>query len=147
MSAYAVHEVSFDLPASTVTRANGGFKEGDDEVIGRWVERGTGNTVILLGENKRPLGVITRITGTKVAVALGPIVKGRRAGDTALSNGIAVTGALRTVVSGGSDEPGFVGAQVTTSAATLSLSRGYVTDGGETSTANTEGNDVEVMLY
>ena len=146
MSAYRVHEVSFDLPASTVTRANGGFKEGDTDVIGRWVQKGTGNTVVLVADNGNPLGVITRIGKGTVAVAIGPIVKGKRAGDTALATNIPVTGATRNVT-GEANARGFVKAGRTSSAADASTNRGTVIDGGATSTAGSQGALVEVVLY
>ena len=147
MSAYPVHEISFDLPASTVTRTNGGFKESDEEVIGRWVQRSTGNTVILLQDNGRPLGIITRITAGKVAVAIGPILVGKRAADTALAVGVTVTGATRVVASGGTAEPGFVKRGRTDSVANAETATGNVLDGGGTSSANTEGTTCEVLMY
>lgn len=145
MSYYPQKELSFDVPATSVSRGDGGFKEGDTEVIGRWVQRGTGNTVVLVANNVRPLGVITRITGDKVAVAVGPIVDGKRQGDAALATGIRVTGATRTIRAGVT-ERGFVKAEDTTSSATLANARGYVINGGGTSTANTEGTTCRVML-
>ena len=146
MSAYKTNDISFDVPASTVTRANGGFKEGDSEVIGRWVQRGTGNTVVLVADNARPLGVIARITGNKVAVAMGPIVKGKRSGDAALANGIPITGATRNVT-GEANARGFIKAGRTDSAANASTNRGMVLDGGSTSTAGSQGALVEVLMF
>ena len=146
MSAYRTHDISFDVPASSVTRANGGFKEGDTDVIGRWVRRATGNTVILVGDNERPLGVIARITGTKVAVSVGPIVKGKRAGDTALANNISVTGAVRNIT-GEANARGFVKAGRSGDASQTETNRGMVLDGGGTSTANSQGALCEVLLY
>lgn len=147
MSYYAEHELSFDLPASSVTRANGGFKEGDTDVIGRWVERGTGNTVVLVADGNKPLGVITRITNDKVAVAVGPVIQGKRGVDSALSNGSAVTGDTRKESAAGADERGFVRNADTTSAATLEKSKGFVLDGGGTTTPNTAAAIVEVLMY
>ena len=146
MSYYPQHELSFDVPASTVTRANGGFKDGDTDVIGRWVQRGTGNTVVLVEDNGRPLGVITRITGDKVAISVGPIVDGKRQGDTALATGIRITGATRVVVNGQAAERGFVKAQNVSNVANLANARGYVIDGGGTSTADTQGTTCRVQL-
>ena len=147
MSAYAVHELSFDLPAATVTRANGGFKEGDTDVIGRWVQRGTGNTVVLVADNARPLGVITRITNNKVAVAVGPVVKGKRGPDAALSLGGVVTGALRKESDTGSAERGFVKPGRTDSVVNATTNKGYVLDGGAAGTANTAATMVEILMY
>ena len=152
MSAYAVHEISFDLPASSVTRANGGFSEADqDDVIGRWVERGTGNTVVLVADGESPLGVITRITNDKVAVAVGPVVKGKRGINTAIANGSKVTGATRQESASGSPERGFVKNADLTNTASAAKSRGYVVDGGATSgpgsTNNTPAAMCEVLLY
>ena len=148
MSYYAVEELSFDLPASTVTRANGGFAEGDEEVIGRWVQKGsTGNTVVLLANNNKPLGVITRIAAGKVGVAIGPVVKGKKGPNAAIGLGLSVRGAQRQISATGSPEPGFVQAVDTSTAATLERSAGYVLDGGTVTTANTDGSLVEVKLY
>ena len=146
MSAYAVHEVSFDVPASTVTRANGGFKAGDTDVIGRWVQKDTGNTVVLLAANNKPLGVITRITNDKVAVAIGPIVKGKKGPDAAIGLGLSVRGATRNLT-GEANARGFVQAVDTTSAATAERAAGYVIDGGTVTTANNDGSLVEVVMY
>ena len=147
MSAYRVHEISFDLPASTVTRAQGGFKEGDSEVIGRWVQKGTGNTVVLVADNARPLGVITRIGKGTVAVALGPVVKGKRSGNAALGINTSVIGGTRQIASGGTAERGFVKAGLVDTITNASNSVGTVLDGGGTTTANTDGALVEVKLY
>ena len=147
MSYYAEHELSFDIPASTVTRANGGFKNTDTDVIGRWVERGTGNTVVLVADGNSPLGVITRMTGNKVAVAVGPVIKGKRGPDTALTLGSPVTGDERKESAAGSAERGFVRDADTTSAATFAKSKGYVLDGGAAGTANTAATEVEVLMY
>ena len=146
MSAYRTHNISYDVPASTVTRAQGGFKEGDTDVIGRWVQRGTGNTVVLVADNARPLGVIVAITGTKVAVAIGPIVKGKRGGDAALAVNGPITGAVRNVT-GESNARGFVKAGRTDTSANASTNRGMILDGGSTSTAGSQGALVEVLLY
>ena len=146
MSYLAVKEISYDLPASTVSAANGGFT-ADNNLIGRWVEKATGNTVVLLGNNNRPLGVITRFTGTKVAVAVGPVVRGKKGQDAVIAYGERVTGATRVESAGGSADRGFVKAEDTTSAATLANARGYTVDGGTVTTANTPGVNVEVMLW
>ena len=149
MSYYAVNtELSFDLPAASVTRANGGFSAADQEdMIGRWVERGTGNTVVLVADGNKPLGVITRITNGKVAVGIGPVLKGKRGPDTALTLNSAVTGATRQESASGTAERGFVKNAVTTSAATLEKSKGQVLDGGAASTANTAAALCEVLMY
>lgn len=146
MSAYAVHELSFDLPAATVARADGGFTSTDTDVIGRWVERGTGNTVVLVRAGQRPLGVITRVDNRKVAVAVGPVLKGKRGGDTALANGARITGATRKESATGATERGFVNAAPST-AAGIDKGSGYVIDGGAAGTANTPATDVEVLMY
>ena len=151
MSYYAVQtELSFDLPASTLTRAQGGFAESDQaDVIGRWVQRDVGNTVKLLLNDARPLGVITRITGTKVAVAVGPIVRGKRGPNAVLGVGVPVTGATRQESASGSAEPGFV-KPMNTSSTTVDQSvaaRGYALGGGTATTANTEGGLEDVLMY
>ena len=146
MSAYAVHELSFDLPADSVARADGGFKETDTDVIGRWVERGTGNTVVLLRAGERPLGVITRVTNTKVAVAVGPVLKGKRGSNAAIANGARITGATRQESASGSAERGFVSAGAAT-AAGINISSGYVIDGGTAVSPNTAAGEVEVLMY
>lgn len=146
MSYYAQRELSFDLPASTVTRANGGFKEGDTDVIGRWVQRGTGNTVVLVDTDNRPLGAITRITGDKVAVAVGSVVEGKRGSNAAIGNGNAVTGARRQESASGTAERGFVSAAKTDSAANYSNSVGYVLSNSADVVANAAAGTVEVLL-
>lgn len=146
MSSYAVKtEISFDAPASTVTAAQGGFSESDTKVIGRWVQRGTGNTVVLVADNNRPIGVITAVTGTKVAVAMGPIVRGKRSGDAVLAADARITGATREVVSGGGQERGFIKIETpaTTDAGALNTSLGRSVgrtfgSGSVASTADTE---------
>ena len=146
MSYYTVDELSFDLPASSVSRANGGFKEGDTDVIGRWVQKDTGNTVVLLAANNKPLGVITRVSATQVGVAIGPVVKGKKGPDAAIGIGLSVRGATRNLT-GEANARGFVQAVDTTSAATAERSAGYVLDGGTVTTANEDGSLVEVKLY
>ena len=151
MSYYAVQtELSFDLPASTLTRAQGGFAESDQaDVIGRWVQRDVGNTVKLLLNDARPLGVITRITGTKVAVAVGPIVRGKRGPNAVLGVGVRVTGATRQVSASGSAEPGFVKPMTTTTPGATDVrdSRGYALGGGTATTANTDGGLEDVLMW
>ena len=142
----ATKEYSFDVPASTVTRANGGFKDGDTDVIGRWVQRGTGNTVVLVAENQRPLGVLMRITGTKCAVAISGRVRGKRGSDVVIPAGSRVVGDVRQESATGSDERGFVKAGLTDTAPNLSLSRGYTINGGTSGTANTAAQFVEVVI-
>ena len=158
MSYYAVkQELSFDAPASTVTRANGGFGEDDKEVIGRWVQRDTGNTVILVDDNVRPLGVITGVTGTKVAVAVGPIVRGKRSDNAVLARDVRITGATRVVTSGGTAERGFIKAQTVRTASIANLQTDLLGSVGRTfgsgsaaSTADTEPTSdqwEDVLMY
>lgn len=154
MSYYAVHELSFDLPAATVTRANGGFTEANQsEVIGRWVQRSTGNTVILAADNAELLGVITRVTNNKVAVAVGPVVRGKRGPDAVLASGVSVVGATRKESASGTAERGFC-KPVATSATSvgdlrteLSSARGYALGGGTATTVNTEGAFEDVLMW
>ena len=148
MSYFQAKEISFDVPASSVTRANGGFKDGDEDVIGRWVQKGTGNTVVLLDDNARPLGVITRITGTTVAVAIGPIVRGKRGPDAILASGTRVTGATRQESASGTAERGFVKPMNTSSPTVVQLrdAAGYALGGGTATTANTPGGLEDVVM-
>lgn len=150
MSYYGVDvELSFDVPASTVTRAQGGFSEAtQDEVIGRWVEKGTGNTVVLVNDGNKPLGVITRITGSKVAVACGPIVRGKRGPNAVLGDGVRVTGATRQESASGTAERGFVKPAVATpTAASLNTSSGFALGGGTATTNNTPGGLEDVLMW
>ena len=152
MSYYKVDlEITMKYPASTVTRANGGFGKDDDEVIGRWVERdGTdADVAVLVAAGKRPLGVITRLTPAGAAVALGPMVQGKKSDDAAIDVGSRITGATRKESAAGNAERGFVTALASSpSVAALRDSVGYVLNGGSTTTANTEAAaDLEVMMY
>lgn len=156
MSYYGTHQdISFDYPASTVTRAQGGFSSSSTEVIGRWVVKGPDGTVRLAGGTgvtaTAVLGVITSLGASKVGVAVGPIVKGKRSGDTALAPGGRVEAATRRVASGGAQEPGFVNARALASitVAQLAASVGVILDGGAASTADTEPTSdewVEVLM-
>lgn len=152
--AYYAHtiEITMKYPADTVTRANGGFKKEDTEVVGRWVERsGAGKDVaILVGDGKKPCGVITRLTAAGPAVAIGAIVQGKRSTDAATAEGSRITGALRQESASGSPEPGFVTHMTTTSPSIVNLrdSCGYVLNGGSVVSTNTEAaDDLEVLMW
>ena len=147
MSYYAESlELSFDLPASSVTRAAGGFTADDEEVIGRWVERSTDNTVLLLGAAGRPFGVITRMSSGKVAVAVGTVVRGKRGQDAVIPVGSRVTGATRKESATGVAERGFVSAGTTTNVVNLSNSEGYVISQDEATVADTPAGYVDVVM-
>ena len=147
MSYYAESlELSFDLPASTVTRAQGGFTATDEDVIGRWVERSTDNTVLLLGADGRPLGVITRMSSGKVAVAVGTVVRGKRGTDAVIPVGSRVTGTTRKESAAGAAERGFVGPGKTSAVVDISNSDGYVISQDAASTANTPAGYVDVVM-
>ena len=148
MSYYAVRDsVSFAYPASTVTRAQGGFGSDDQEVIGRWVQRGTGNTVVLVADNAQPLGVIVSLEANAVGVDLGPFAKGKRGPDAVIARGSRLTGATRQESASGTAERGFVKAGSTTNLANYLNSVGHVFDGGETVTANSPAGFVEALMY
>ena len=148
MSYYASQlEVSFDFPPTGLTRAQGGFDKDDDEVIGRWVEMHSDGSVKLVLANQKPLGVITRFSSGKVAVALGPFVKGKQAGTTAIPEGSGVTGATKAVVASGTPEPGFVAAGAAGSVANAVGRTGVVIESADT-TANTEGvASTQVLMW
>lgn len=151
MSYYKVDlEITMKYPASSVTRANGGFSKDDSEVIGRWVERSGTNpdVALLVNAGSRPLGVITRLTAAGAAVACGPIVQGKKSDDGAVAVGSRITGATRQESATGSAERGFVTALSGGTVANLRDSVGYVLNGGSTVPANTEAAaDLEVMMY
>ena len=131
-------------PGSTVTTAQGGFT-ADDDNIGRWVQRSVDNTVILVAVDARPLGVITRFSSGKVAVAVGKIVRGKRGANTILV-GSRVTGVTRQESATGSAERGFVGPGKSTTAAEVSASDGYVISQDATTTNNTPAGYVDVVM-
>ena len=146
--------INFDYPPAATTRANGGFKHGDDEVIGRWVELDeTDGHCLLVAANNRPIGVIISLAPTKVGVAIGPIVQGKQAGTTALKKMLAIKGATKVVEAGSSAERGFVTEQTIptgNSAADVSatfIKRGIII-GSEATTANEEGvASTQVLMY
>ena len=129
---------SYDYPASTVTRANGGFDKDDKEVIGRWVQQQADGSVLLVGEDQRPTGVIQTLDATKVGVAMGPWLTGKQSGTTKIPIDSWVTGDTKVVVPGGSPERGFVKEVDATSGALQGTSIGFVT-ASEDTTANSEG--------
>ena len=147
MSYYATQtEVSFKYPASTVNRAAGGFDKDDEEVVGRWVELASDGSVVLVNDNSKPIGVITRLSPGGVAVALGPFVKGKQGGTTAIPVGSYITGATKTIRAGVT-ERGFVKAETGTAAADLARRVGAVVDSAAT-TANTEGDaSTQVLMW
>ena len=147
MSYYATQtEVSFDYPTSSA-RGTGGFDKDSDEVIGRWVQLAAGGRVELVADNAKPIGVITRLDTTKVAVALGPFVKGKQNGTTAIPVGSGITGATKAVVNAGTPERGFVKAAGTTTAAHAINRTGVVVDSAAT-TADSEGDaSTEVLMW
>lgn len=151
MSYYKVDlEITMKYPASTTTRANGGFGKDDSEVIGRWVERsGTDPDVaVLLGAGNRPLGVITRLTAAGPAIACGPILQGKKADDGPIAVGSRITGATRQESATGSAERGFVSALSGGTVANLRDSTGYVLNGGSTVGSNVAAAaDLEVLMY
>lgn len=146
--------ISVNYPPAATTRANGGFKHGDDEVIGRWVEFAEdADHCMLVAAGNKVAGVIISLSPTKVGVALGPIVQGKQAGTTALKNMLGVKGATKVVETGGTAEPGFVtevGAPTANSASDVSdnaVRRGIILSAKAT-TAETEGDPTtEVLLY
>ena len=143
MSYYAVKELSFDLPAASVARSAGGFTEANqNEVIGRWVQRDTGNTVILAADNARLLGVITRVTGGKVAVAVGPVLRGKRSADAPLAAGVGVVGATRQESATGTAERGFCKA----AALTVDAGRGYTLGNGTAVSTNAPAGYEDVLM-
>ena len=147
MSYYATQvEVSFNYPASA-TRGTGGFDKDSDEVIGRWVELDNAGGVLLVANESKPIGVITRLGPTKVAVALGPFVKGKQGGTTAIPVGSYITGATKQVAATGTPERGFVQAETGGAAANLARRVGAVVDSAAT-TANTEGEaSTQVLMW
>ena len=148
MSYYAVKELSFDLPAASVARSAGGFTEANqNEVVGRWVTRGTGNTVILAADGARLLGVITRVTGGKVAVAIGPVVRGKRSADAALAAGVPVVGATRQESATGTAERGFCKAATTSTVTGLAPARGYTLGGGTAVSTNAPAGYEDVLMF
>ena len=147
MSYYAqMVEISFNYPASSVNRAAGGFTKDDDEVIGRWVELGTDGSVVLVNDDSKPIGVITTLGPTKVGVALGPFVKGKQSGTTAIPVNSYITGATKTIRAGVT-ERGFCKAETGSAAANLARRVGAVIDSAAT-TANTEGvASTQVLMW
>lgn len=143
MSAYAVKELSFDMPASSVSAADGGFSASDD-VVHRAVRVEGDGSVRLVDNNEKPVGSISRVAGGKVAVAVGDVVVYLRGPDTALTQGQRITGATRVITSGGTAQLGYVQNGAAT-AAGINASKGQVIDGDATSTANTQGARVEVL--
>ena len=140
MSTYRTQaEYSFNYPASTVTPAQGGFSKDDTKVVGRWVTKSTGGTVILVADNGRPDGVISSLGPTKVGVVFGPFVKGKHSDNAAIAEGSLVVGATREVRSGGGQERGFIKAQNVTTVAQAVAAKGPVLESG-TNTAETEGS-------
>ena len=141
-------EYSFDYPASTVTRANGGYSATDTEVVGRWVQM-QGNVPLLVGDDVRPDGIIKSLGATKVGIAFGPILTGKQSGDTVIPAGRFATGATRTVTNGGTPERGFVKAlpaSLTTVAHAVSA-KGRIINSG-TNTADTEGEaNTDVLMW
>lgn len=118
---------SYDYPASTVSRANGGFDKDDREVVGRWVTQQADGSVLLTADNERPTGVIMTLGATKVGVGMGPYVTGKQAGSTKIPIDSWITGATKKVVTGGTAERGFVKAVDASSAALQNTSIGFVT--------------------
>ena len=104
------------------------------------------DTLRLLGADGRPLGVITRFSSGKVAVAVGTVVRGKRSTNAAIPVGSRVTGELRQISATGSPERGFVGAGKTTSAAQVSASDGYVISSSAAVSANTPAGYVDVVM-
>ena len=143
MSAYATKELSFDLPASGTTRANGGFSATSTEVIGRWVQRGTGNTVVLVEDGETPIGTIARIGYGKVAVSVYGPVRGKRLLNTATAYG-KVVGAERVVISGQSAERGFIKSPSSPAEALKAVGR--VLENGPDVASNTQGGTTTVLL-
>ena len=145
--------VSMDYPVDSsgdpITRANGGFTKNDSEVIGRWVEKHeTTGQAYLVDENHLPIGVIVRLSETKVAVALGPFVQGKQGGTTALVQNLGITGDTKQIRAGVT-ERGFVKNRNVSSvtADQAANSRGVVWDSAAT-TINTEGEpSTQVLMY
>lgn len=148
MSYYAtMTEISLDYPPSSVTRANGGFTKDDDEVIGRWVQLDATNNAVLVADDAKPFGVITRLNATKFAVAVGPFVKGKQSDPTAIPVGSPITGATKVVVSGQTAERGFIKAETGTAIANVNRRVGIVVASAGNA-ANTQGTaGTEVMMF
>ena len=145
MSKYvAKNSYSFQYPADTVDQTQGGFDK-DDNVIGRAVRKGDGNSVVLVKAGDKPWGVIVTQDQNGVGVDTGPVLDFLRGGNTALTINGRVTGATRVITSGGTAQLGYV-ANGATDLAGLSNSTGTIWDGGGTSTANTEGVKVRVLM-
>lgn len=123
---------SYDYPADTVTRANGGFGKDDKEVIGRWVTQQADGSLLLTADNERPTGTIISLDETKVGVGMGPYVTGKQAGTTKIPIDSWITGATKKVVAGGTAERGFVKAVDANTAALQNTSIGYVTASEDT---------------
>ena len=140
-------ELSYDYPASTVTRANGGFSKNDKEVKGRWVTIQSNGTVLLAADDGRLDGTIESLDATKVGVARGPICTGKQVIDTAVPRGSRVIGGERVVANGQTAERGFAKVVNPNSVAALRDSRGPV-EGSGTNTADTEGDAIlEVFMF
>ena len=150
MAYFPQQEYTFAYPPTSLSRADGGFAQSDDEVVGRWVTWHTGaGQVKLVEDNEAVLGIITRMDGNGVAVAVGPRLRGPRSGNAALNPGRAIVGGpARQVGTTGSAEPGFIKEQpAVQNAAQLSVSKGRVINGGGTTTANTPGAIVDVFMW
>lgn len=139
---------SFDYPASTITRAAGGFNKDSKEVIGRAVQLASDGTLRLVADGIKPIGSIMTLDETKVGVGLGPYITVKQAGTTALTVAEAVTGATKKVVAGGTAERGFVKGAGTPSSITEVLNAlGKVTS-SEATTDETEGKaTTEIFVY
>lgn len=147
MSYRPTYQISVPTPGSSVARSAGGWKAGDTDVVNRWVQLESNGDVRLLADDGTPYGVILNVTGDQTAIALGPILRGKRAGNAALTRGRPVRGGTRQESATGSAERGFVQDGQVDTIVNLIKGRGFVTDGGATSQANTEGTLVEVLMW
>ena len=100
----------------------------------------------MLGIDGRPLGVITRMSSGKVAVAVGTVVRGKRGTNAVIPVGSRVTGIARQESATGTAERGFVGPGKTSAVSDLSNSDGYVISQDAASTANTPAGYVDVVM-
>ena len=147
MSYRPTFQITVDTPGASVARSAGGWTAGDTDVINRWVQLESNGTVRLLADEGTPYGVIINVTGDKTAIALGPVLRGKRGPDSALTRGGTVRGDTRQESASGSAERGFVQDGERDTLPHLIVGRGFVMDGGGTSTANGEGALVEVLMW
>ena len=143
MSVFSTKELSYDPPASTVTRAQGGFSLSDTDVIDRWVQLETDGTIRLVADGETPLGKIARLGFGKVAVSVSGPVRGKRGTDAVIPNG-KVVGATRQESATGSAERGFIRAPLNAADALKAVGR--VSKNSAAVTTNTPAGTTTVLL-